>query len=474
MHARMAAPPLQSPPVPTRRNPGSPPNTERSSALDTDVRSFMEPRFRHDFSAVRVHSGPGAAETAKRWDAAAFTVGTDIVLGQGASSSTGAARRRLFAHELAHVVQQHGATPQLREEGLQVADHTAEREAESNAALVASGDEARSVARFPMSIARVNTATLEKPIAAAPHAEIPDADETKGSPAATVGPVVFGGSENRLPPGQSVSVSVKIAGLRASKSVDLDIEGAGGSNGTAQVDPTLTGSGNVTVTGGAQTTKGNTNNLRVRVRRHDRVIGTSPGFTVAAYPKDFRNSFWGDIDGESSVGMIVKIGMSSDGKNGITDLDGVEVSEHVVELKRDNPPFRVEAGTDFTGGTSLIGHAASWYLGDMHTYARRNIQKPPVYNLLVSDGGPLGPWNMTYAQLWVFKCNRTGVRAVIPNSGFKIEHQVWRSLDTAKSALIYVPNMMHQTSKFGAKVSIGEYESGANSTFRMWSKRHTL
>jgi len=75
-------------------------------ALDRETQSFMEPRFGHDFSGVRVHTDERAAESARSVNALAYTVGRDIVLGAGQYAPTTMAGRRLLAHELAHTIQQ--------------------------------------------------------------------------------------------------------------------------------------------------------------------------------------------------------------------------------------------------------------------------------------------------------------------------------------------------------------------------------
>lgn len=80
--------------------------------LGASIRAFMEPRFGHDFAHVRVHSGREAAESAGRMSARAYTVGGQIVFGEGEYAPASAAGRRLLAHELTHVVQQDsGRTP---------------------------------------------------------------------------------------------------------------------------------------------------------------------------------------------------------------------------------------------------------------------------------------------------------------------------------------------------------------------------
>jgi hypothetical protein len=73
--------------------------------LDPATRAFMERRFAHDFGAVRLHTGAAAAESARAVDAAAYTVGNQVVLGQERPTVY------TLAHELAHVVQQQRGGP---------------------------------------------------------------------------------------------------------------------------------------------------------------------------------------------------------------------------------------------------------------------------------------------------------------------------------------------------------------------------
>ena len=73
--------------------------------LDPATRSFMEPRFGHDFSGVRVHTDGRAAASARDVNANAYAVGHNIVFGAGQFAPTTYEGRRLLAHELAHVVQ---------------------------------------------------------------------------------------------------------------------------------------------------------------------------------------------------------------------------------------------------------------------------------------------------------------------------------------------------------------------------------
>lgn len=77
--------------------------------LDPPTRRSMESHFGYDFGGVRVHDDGRAAETAAVVDAAAFTVGDQIVFGAGRFEPSSADGRTLLAHELTHVVQQRGA-----------------------------------------------------------------------------------------------------------------------------------------------------------------------------------------------------------------------------------------------------------------------------------------------------------------------------------------------------------------------------
>jgi len=82
------------------RSPGQP--------LDGATRSYFEPRFGRDFSSVRVHSGPAAAQSARDVNAHAYTVGHNIAFDSGRFAPGSQEGRRLIAHELSHVLQQSG------------------------------------------------------------------------------------------------------------------------------------------------------------------------------------------------------------------------------------------------------------------------------------------------------------------------------------------------------------------------------
>lgn len=91
--------------------------------LDQSTRVFMEDRFGHDFSKVRVHADRLAANSALAVNAHAYTVGSQIVFGAGRYNSA-ADGQHLLAHELAHVVQQQSgaAGPSLQRAPLEEKD----------------------------------------------------------------------------------------------------------------------------------------------------------------------------------------------------------------------------------------------------------------------------------------------------------------------------------------------------------------
>ena len=116
--------------------------------LDSGTRVFMEPRFGHDFSQVRVHTDTRAAESARAVNALAYTVGRDVVFGAGQYALETSEGRGLMAHELTHVVQQ-GMWGSRRVQGkLEVSpsDDTYEREADVVAQQVLMRNEATPLA----------------------------------------------------------------------------------------------------------------------------------------------------------------------------------------------------------------------------------------------------------------------------------------------------------------------------------------
>ncbi len=105
--------------------------------LESTTRSFMEARFGHDFSRVRVHTDGKAAEAARSINALAYTVGNDVVFGVGHYETNTNAGKMLLAHELTHVVQQaNGVQTKL---GINQPGDQYEQEADRVAEMVVAG-----------------------------------------------------------------------------------------------------------------------------------------------------------------------------------------------------------------------------------------------------------------------------------------------------------------------------------------------
>jgi len=69
-------------------------------------RNFMENRFGHDFSNVRIHTGTSANQSADAIQAKAYTYGNNIVFAKGQYQPDSYQGKKLLAHELTHVLQQ--------------------------------------------------------------------------------------------------------------------------------------------------------------------------------------------------------------------------------------------------------------------------------------------------------------------------------------------------------------------------------
>lgn len=173
--ARNGAPPIVHE---TLRSTGQP--------LDPETRTAMESSFRHDFSGVRVHSDGRAAASARAVSARAYTVGADVVFGEGQYQPGTGAGQRLLAHELAHVIQQKGATLQPKLE-VGAVDTPEERSADSAAEAVAAAAPVPSLApggarvqREPEESGEDFEAESAGPLEEAPDLEVEDG-ESPGS-----------------------------------------------------------------------------------------------------------------------------------------------------------------------------------------------------------------------------------------------------------------------------------------------------
>nr|WP_269749913.1 DUF4157 domain-containing protein [Polyangium fumosum] len=149
---------------------------EGGSPLEPGTRSRMESRFGVDLGAVRIHEGARAAEAADRLDARAFTLGRNIVLGDGEPALGSPAGEGLLAHELAHTIQQGFAASIPAAPRISRASSSEERAADAAARSTTRGARP-ALATTPVQIAR--EAKGDKP---AERVEIgpPVADPWKG------------------------------------------------------------------------------------------------------------------------------------------------------------------------------------------------------------------------------------------------------------------------------------------------------
>ena len=175
--------------------------------LDSGARAAMEPRFRRDFSAVRVHTDHGAAESARAVNARAYTVGQHIAFDRGQYQPDTPAGRHLLAHELAHTVQQRGLQRKPNEAGIldPGTDSRYEREAERRGSTADSGTPSVLARPSAPAICRAPRGTSES--RAERPAESPAADENEQArawePVPASSPLsAFVEAQSKLRPGQ--------------------------------------------------------------------------------------------------------------------------------------------------------------------------------------------------------------------------------------------------------------------------------
>ncbi len=193
--------------------------------LDPVTRAFMEPRFGHDFSQVRVHTDAKAVESARAVNAFAYTVGQSVVFGAGQFAPETRAGRKLLAHELTHTIQQSGnpAGGVQMASSLEVSDpgDSYEREAEAQATSIVEGHGIK-----PVSVqGRLGVARLQR-----------QADIRQAPPGL---PCVLTTGPGHLP-GTDVLFSISSSGLMATGRADIATFAsawvAGGSRDDVMVD----------------------------------------------------------------------------------------------------------------------------------------------------------------------------------------------------------------------------------------------
>ncbi|HSD46691.1 MAG TPA: DUF4157 domain-containing protein, partial [Pyrinomonadaceae bacterium] len=104
--------------------------------IDPPLRHFMEARFKHDFSRVRLHTDAKANASAKAIGALAYTYGEDIFFDASGFRPKTPHGLTLIAHELSHVVQQ-SRHPLPLNEGLRVEPETSAAEVEADRTALA-------------------------------------------------------------------------------------------------------------------------------------------------------------------------------------------------------------------------------------------------------------------------------------------------------------------------------------------------
>lgn len=97
-------------------NPHNQQEQEASSVAEQVIRRSPPDRNvgEYDLSQIRVHSDLRAAESAEALNARAYTVGKDVVFGEGEYAPDTSNGMRLMAHELAHAVQQQGDSTSIQ------------------------------------------------------------------------------------------------------------------------------------------------------------------------------------------------------------------------------------------------------------------------------------------------------------------------------------------------------------------------
>jgi hypothetical protein len=93
------------------------------AALPADFRARVEPVMGADFSRVRVHTGPVAAQLNRSFGASAFTIGSDIFFRDGPPDVRTSEGAHLVSHELTHTIQQGGAASIARSTGASTDRH---------------------------------------------------------------------------------------------------------------------------------------------------------------------------------------------------------------------------------------------------------------------------------------------------------------------------------------------------------------
>lgn len=161
--------------------------------LDDTTRGFMEDRFGHDFSSVRVHTDTRAAESARAIGARAYAVGSDLVFGIGEYRPTSSSGKALMAHELAHTLQQfaHSHRPYT---SIQIDDPNSrfEVEADQIGNGILTGEFRAPRMRGEARMARRTMGPRTKPIVPTPQDSVPPTEDISDKASIEAGLVALG------------------------------------------------------------------------------------------------------------------------------------------------------------------------------------------------------------------------------------------------------------------------------------------
>jgi len=155
--------------------------------LSPETSSQTEESLGRDLSNVRMHTDATADRLAKKLGARAFTTGKDVFFREGAYEPDSETGKRLLDHELAHVVQESGSTPQFP---IKITDPSgpAETEAEAVSHTLAIGKDVSVVPRVEMA-----GAIARQPVEVKPEEEVveihPEAAPAKPPPATPAPPL---------------------------------------------------------------------------------------------------------------------------------------------------------------------------------------------------------------------------------------------------------------------------------------------
>ncbi|HSE19278.1 MAG TPA: hypothetical protein VLB46_19610 [Pyrinomonadaceae bacterium] len=262
------------------------------------------------------------------------------------------------------------------------------------------------------------------------------------------------GVPDRIPPRVDTPINVQVEPDLGTSGQQLTLAILNGSatNGTVTINgnatANITKTGNVNLRGGTQTAAttglggGNAGNLRVvaRVRAQDAV--TSNGFSVAAIPENWTQTFNSLITGASRGIRVNDMWVSDSGV--IADLDAVEIAEE-VDVASETGVF-----VGLGGGTNSSYLTATSFTVDSHS--------TPVSRIT-------GTGFQRLDQTSKFLDRRTGVTDIpMTNTGYNID----------RDAVQGTGMVTFTTSKGGAAVTANGIASGAGQPITPISRTQTV